>query len=145
VDPFTWVIRAQLQSMADEFFPYRVDWRFAPIWILSGVRPGHDGVHIDVDQNRFRATYGFFRFETTLDNVAGGHITEGYRWYTAVGARLSFVDDGLTFGTNRDRGVCVHFSEPVKGGPGRRVHSALTVTVEDCSGLVARVGEASRP
>ncbi len=49
-----------------------------------------------------------------MANVDGAHITEGYRWYTAVGARLSFVDDGLTFGTNCERGVCIHFAEPVR-------------------------------
>ena len=48
------------------------------------------------------------------------------------------------FGTNHHRGVCVHFREPATGGPGRRAHSALTVTVEDCSGLVGRLGEARR-
>ena len=130
--------------MADEFFPYRVDWRLAPFWLPFGVRPGHDGVHVDADANVFRATYGFFHLETPLDNVAGGHVTEHYRWYTAAGARLSFVDDGLTYGTNRQRGVCVHFREPAAGGPGRKPHSALTVTVEDCAGLVERLGEARR-
>ena len=124
------------------FFPYRVDWRFVPLWLGVGVRPGHDGVHVLPEENRFRATFGLFHLETTLDNVAGGHVTEGYRWYTAVGPRLSFVDDGLTFGTNRDRGVCVHFGEPVPPVLGRKPHSALTVTVADCDGLVERIGEA---
>jgi hypothetical protein len=124
----------------DAFFPYRVDWRFAPIWLVFGVRSARDGVHVLADENRFRATYGFLRLETPLDNVAGAHVTSGYRWYTGVGARLSFVDDGLTFGTNHDRGVCVHFHEPVAGSLGRRPHSALTVTVADCEGLVARIG-----
>jgi hypothetical protein len=128
--------------MADEFYPYRVDWTLAPFWLPFGVRPGRDGVHLDTDEDRFRATFGFFKLETTLANVTGAHVTEDYRWYTAAGARLSFVDDGLTFGTNRVRGVCVHFGEPVKGGPGRRAHSALTVTVEDCAGLVDRFGPA---
>lgn len=128
--------------MPDEFFPYRVDWRLAPFWVPCGVRPGRDGVHVDADAGTFRASYGFFKVETTLDSVAGGHITEGYRWYTAAGVRMSFVDDGLTFGTNHARGVCVHFRERVPGGPGRRTHSALTVTVDDCEGLVDRIGEA---
>ncbi len=69
-------------------------------------------------------------------------MTEGYRWYTAVGPRLSFVDDGVTFGTNHHRGVCVHFRQPVPGSPGRKPHSALTVTVADCTGLVDLIGEA---
>ncbi len=128
--------------MTDELFRYCIDWRLAPFWVPFGVRPSRDGVHVDREHDRFRATYGFFHLETTLENVTGGHVTEGYRWYTAAGARLSFVDDGLTFGTNSDRGVCVHFREPVRGGPGRRPHSALTVTVDDCSRLVEHIGEA---
>ena len=82
------------------------------------------------------------RIETPLTNVQGAHVTSGYRWWTAAGARRSFVDDGLTFGTNRDRGVCVHFREPIPHVIGRKPHSALTVTVADCEGLVERLGEA---
>jgi hypothetical protein len=126
----------------DEFFPYRVDWRFAPLWLPFGVRPGRDGVHVISEDNVFRATFGFFHVETPLDNVVGGHVTERYRWYTAVGARLSFVDDGLTFGTNRDRGVCVHFHQPIPHVLGRKPHSALTVTVADCNDVIERIGEA---
>jgi hypothetical protein len=123
--------------VAVEFLPYRFDARLAAMWLPFGARPGRDGVH--VGDGRFRATFGFLKVDTPLENVAGGHITEGYRWWTAVGARLSAADDGLTFGTNRDRGVCVHFHERV-GGFGPRPHSALTVTVEDCTGLVQAIG-----
>jgi hypothetical protein len=125
----------------DAFFPYRVDWRFAPFWLPAGVRPSHDGVHVERDENRFRATFGLFKLATPLDNVVGGHITEHYRWYTGVGIRGSMVDDGLTFSTNRNRGVCLHFREPIPRVIGRKPHSALTVTVADCEGLVECIGE----
>lgn len=125
-------------TMADTFFPYRFDRRFVAMWLPFGARPGHDGVH--VGDGRFRATFGFLRLDTSLANLAGGHITEGYRWWTAIGARQSFADDGLTFGTNQDRGVCVHFHDPVRTAVSLRPHSALTVTVEDCAGLVAVIG-----
>jgi hypothetical protein len=121
------------------FFPYRFDARFAPMWLPFGAVPGRDGVTVTTD--RFRATFGLLCLDTPLDNVAGGHITGGYRWYTAVGARLSFVDDGLTFGTNPERGVCVHFRTPVRRVIGFRPHSAVTVTVADCDGLVEAIGE----
>ena len=129
-----------LCAMADAFFPYRFDRRFAVMWLAVRARPGTDGVLVTGD-GRFRASFGFLRLETSLDNVTGGHVTSNYRWYTAIGARLSFVDDGLTFGTNIDRGVCVHFRERVGPVIGHRRHSALTVTVEDCDGLVERIGE----
>lgn len=125
--------------MGDQFFPYRLDNRFMFIWWPLGVRKGNDGVTVCAD-GRLVATYGQLRCETPLSNVMGGHITEGYRWYTAVGARLSFVDDGLTFGTNAERGVCLHFKHRVRRVVGLKEHSALTVTVADCDGLIDAVG-----
>ena len=118
-----------------QFFPYAVDMRFALMWAPFGVRPSKDGV-TTTDDGRLTATFGFLRLETALDNVDGAHITRGYRWWTAVGARGSLADDGLTFGTNTEAGVCVHFRDKVPSLLRRRGHSALTVTVVDLDGLV---------
>jgi hypothetical protein len=120
------------------FFRYDVDIRLAPMWIPFGIRPSKDGVTLP-DDDGFEATFGFLRVETDLDNIVGAHITRGYRWWTAVGVRRSFVDDGLTFGTNAKAGVCVHFREKVSSPLGR--HSALTVTVADLDGLVRALGD----
>lgn len=122
------------------FFPYRFDNRFRAIWWVFGARPETDGVRLD-DDGTFVATYGRRRLQTDLTNIDGAHITRGYRWWTAVGVRLSFVDDGLTFGTNKQAGVCVHFTERVPKVVGRKDHSALTVTVEDLEGLVDALGQ----
>src|SRR5687768_12233570 len=88
------------RQMAERFFPYRFDKRLALMWLPFGARPGRDGV--TVTDETVRATFGWLKFQTPRSNVLGGHVTGPYRWHTAVGARLSFVDDGLTFGTNRD-------------------------------------------
>ena len=120
------------------FFPYRLDLRLAPFWASFGLRPWKDGVRI-TDDGRLVATFGLVRLETPMANVDGAHVTRGYRWWTAAGARLSFTDDGLTFGTNRDAGVCVHFAAKVPSLLRRSGHSALTVTVQDLDGLVAAV------
>jgi hypothetical protein len=117
-------------------FPYATDVRLVPFWGPFGVRPGKDGVTL-TDDGRFVATFGLLRIETPLTNVRGAHLTEGYRWWTAAGARMSFVDDGLTFGTNAERGVCVHFHEKVPSRLRRSGHSALTVTVAEPEALVA--------
>jgi hypothetical protein len=119
-------------------FAYRVDRRFLPLCLLFGFRPSRDGVVLDA--GKFVATYGFVRVETPLENVEGAHVTRGYRWWTAVGLRRSFVDDGLTFGTNRDAGVCVHFRTKVPSPVGRHGHSALTVTVANLDGLSQALG-----
>jgi hypothetical protein len=121
-----------------EFFGYAVDRRLAPFWLPFGVRPGKEGVTI-TDDGTFRATFGFFKLETPLTNIDGAHVTRNYRWWTAAGARRSMVDDGLTFGTNRHAGVCVHFREPVPSPLRRKGHSAITVTVTDVEGLAARL------
>lgn len=119
-------------------FEYHLDPRFKAIWWPLGVRPGQG---VTVDDDRLTARYGALTLNTSLDNVAGGHITEGYRWYTAIGVRLSFADDGLTFGTSTRRGVCIHFEERVGGVIPTKSHSALTVTVADCAGLIEAIGE----
>jgi len=124
--------------MTQDFFPYAVDKRLALFWAPFGVRPRRDGVTITSD-GIYHATFGFLKVETPLSNIDGAHITRDYRWWTAAGARRSFVDDGLTFGTNRVAGVCVHFRDPVPSPLYRKGHSALTVTVADLDGLVTRL------
>ena len=126
------------------FFPYAVDFKFVPMWGVFGVRPSKDGVTL-TDDGRFKATFGFLRLETALDNVTGAHVTRDYRWWTSVGARASFVDDGLTFGANTKAGVCVHFKEKVPSRLNRKGHSALTVSVVDLDGLVQILGADEGP
>jgi hypothetical protein len=121
-----------------EFFPYAVDNRLAAFWLPFGLRPSKDGVTI-TDDGTFRATFGLIRLQTPLSNIDEAHVTRDYRWWTAAGARGSFVDDGLTLGTNRNAGVCVHFREPVPSPLRRRGHSAVTVTVADVDRLVGRL------
>lgn len=88
------------------------------------------------DAGDVNATFGLLTLRTRLDNVEESHITRNYRWWTAIGVRGSFVDDGLTFGTNFNAGVCIHFRDKVSSPLRRQGHSALTVTVEDLEGLV---------
>lgn len=121
-----------------EFFSYAVDKRLAPFWLPFGLRPGRDGVTI-TDGGTVLATFGFLKLETPLANIDEAHVTRNYRWWTAAGARKSLVDNGLTFGTNRSAGVCIHFREPVPSPLWRKGHPALTVTVTDLDGLVQRL------
>ena len=107
------------------FYRYSFDKRLLAFWGVFGVRSATDGVTV-TDDGRLRATFGFLKLETALEN---------YRWWTAAGARGSMKDDGLTFGTNARAGVCIHFHEKVPSPLRRKGHSALTVTVEDLEGL----------
>ena len=120
-------------------FVYAVDKRFLPLLLPFGLRSSKDGVTLS-DDGGFVATFGFLTLRTTVANITGAHITRHYRWWTALGARASMADDGLTFGTNHDAGVCVHFAEKVPSALRRRGHSALTVTVADLDGLTRALG-----
>lgn len=119
-------------------YPYRVDSRFLPLLALFGFRPRKEGVTLG--DGRLTATFGWLRLSTELSNVAGAHVTSGYRWWKSVGARRSFADDGLTFGTNGRAGVCIHFHSRVPSPLRPGGHSALTVTVEDLDGLARALG-----
>ena len=120
--------------MADRYL-YAVDRRFIPVLIPFGLRARTDGVTVD-EEGLFSATFGWFHLSTPISNVDDAHVTTDYRWWTAIGARTSWVDDGLSFGTNTHAGVCVHFKEKVPSVFSRKGHSALTVTVRDVEGLV---------
>jgi len=122
-------------------FVYAIDKRYLPVLVPFLLRPSKDGVTI-TDDGSFVATFGFFKVTTPVANITGAHVTRNYRWWTAFGVRMSRVDDGLTFGTNRDGGVCIHFAEKVSSALRRSGHSALTVTVADLEGLAeALAGE----
>ena len=123
--------------MSDQFFPYRLDTRWKAMFKVLGVSD-EDGVTVG-DDGSLVATYGRKRVETTLDNVSTTEITGPHRWYTAVGMRLSFADDGLTFGTNHQRGLCIEFVERIPKVIGIKDHSALWVSVADPEGLAEAI------
>jgi len=119
-------------------FPYRLDRRWAPLFVALGVND-RDGVDL-TDDGQLRVTYGRFSIETPLDNIDHTVVTGPHRWYTAVGLRLSFTDDGITFGTNHDTGLCIAFKQKIPKVIGFKDHSALWVSVADPEGLAAAIG-----
>ena len=120
--------------MTQRFFPYARDARFKLLLLPLGVRAS-DGV--TVDDEKVRATFGFFSVETARSNVTGTKITGPHPWFTAVGLRLSFSDDSLTFGTDNRRGLSIEFDQKVDRVVGFHDHSSLWVSVADPEGLAA--------
>ena len=120
-------------------FGYRFDHRWRPVFAVLGLK-SNDGVEL-TDDGRLVATYGRVKVETPLANVDHTEITGPHRWYTAVGLRLSFADDGLTFGTNHKAGLCIAFRARIPRVIGFRDHSALWVSVADPAGLAAAIAE----
>jgi hypothetical protein len=126
--------------VAAQRFEFRFDPRFVPFLAAMGVIGRTSGVV--VDDVRFTARFGLLRVSTPIDNLRDIRVTRDYRWYRAIGARLSFTDHGATFGTNTEAGVCVDFHEPVAALFGDRFpHPGLTVTVADPDALVSALRE----
>ena len=119
-------------------FPYDLDKRWFAMFAALGVDET-DGVEV-TDDGDVIATFGRVRVTTPLSNIDHTLVTGPHRWYTAVGLRLSFTDDGLTFGTNHRRGLCIAFVEKVPRVIGSKDHSALWVSVADPEGLAIALG-----
>ena len=119
-------------------FPYHFDDRWRLLFVALGVR-ATDGV--TVTESELIATYGRFKVKTPLDNIEQTDITGPHRWYTAVGLRLSFTDDGVTFGTNHWKGLSIAFKQEIPKVVGFRDHSLLWVSVADPEGLAAAIGK----
>lgn len=115
-------------------FAFQPDGRFAVPLRALGVRPDHDGVF--VGEGRLVVRFGRVGLRTPLENVARAHEAGEYRWWRAVGARLSLADRGVTFGTSTRGGVCIEFHRPVRALLGL-AHPNCSVTVADPPGLVA--------
>ncbi|CAN5456745.1 hypothetical protein BH10ACT1_BH10ACT1_21330 [soil metagenome] len=119
-------------------FDFAIDGTYRLPAKLFGVHEG--SAWVEVGDGSFEARFGPWQVRTPLSNVTGVEVSGPYGKARTIGpAHLSFVDRGLTFATNGDRGVCIQFQESVTGMDplGLIRHPGLTVTVADTEGLVA--------
>ena len=131
--------------MAIDTFEFAFEPRYGRLLRLGGLTP--ETTLVTVTDDEFRVRFGGWKLSTPLENCTGTCLTEGYKWFKAIGARGSFKDKGVTFGTATDRGVCVLFAAPVRAlVPGTLMHHpGCTVTVEDCEGLIAALARRGVP
>ncbi|TMK59322.1 MAG: DUF2795 domain-containing protein [Actinobacteria bacterium] len=124
----------------------RFGFRFSPVYALAGASFGITPLtaHVTVGDRDgelwLSARFGIWSVATPLRNVASVEQSGPYRWFKTIGPpRVSFRDRGLTFATNASEGLCIRFHDPVRGIDvlGLVKHRALTVTVDDVSGLEA--------
>lgn len=103
---------------------------------IFGVKP--ENSFVELDGECLVVHYGRFQLRTPRSNIAEAKITGPYKSFKVIGPHLSAKDDGLTFGTSADKGVCISFKENVKSPLpfGRKSHSALTVTISNCESFV---------
>ncbi|MCU1401260.1 MAG: conserved rane protein of unknown function [Acidimicrobiales bacterium] len=111
----------------------------------AGVRS--DRAKVVITRTTITVRYGRWVLVTPLSNIASVDVTGPYKtWKVAGPPHVSFSDGGLTFATNRDRGVCIAFARPVPGllPFGLLPHPSLTFTAADpdrvAETLRARIG-----
>ncbi|MCT7661142.1 hypothetical protein [Mycobacterium deserti] len=124
--------------MTTQRFVFRFSQAYRLAALPFGVAPSR--CEVCIDDGRIGVRFGWWRVETTRDNIVDVAITGPYSFVKTAGpAHLSFADRGLTFASNGERGVCMEFRRPVPGidPTGLIRHPNLTVTVADCDGLAA--------
>jgi hypothetical protein len=84
-------------------FEMAFDPRFRLSLATLGVTPAT--AHVTVTTDRLVACFGPWTCRTTPANVRAVDVTGPYRWYRAIGPRLSLAGQGLTFGTNGAQGT----------------------------------------
>jgi hypothetical protein len=118
----------------------RFDFRFAAAYrlpaLLFGVAPRTSGVLVSAQELEIR--FGPWRLRTPRANVSGTELTGGFSYVKTAGpAHLSLTDHGVTFATNGDAALCIHFRQRVRtlDPSGHLLHPAATVTVTDPQAL----------
>jgi len=119
-------------------FPFDFEDRYIGPARFFGVTP--DTTSIVVSGGHLIASFGPWRIDTTLDNIAAVSLTGPYAFLKTAGpAHLGITDLGLTFATNSRAGVCLALRERIRGIDPRGWirHPNLTLTPADCAGLAA--------
>lgn len=128
-----------------ERFEFDFDPRYLPFLGVLGVTP--QTTYVELTDDRLTARFGPWRFATPIANIKGVYITGPYQWFKAIGARGSFADRGLTFGTTTRGGVCIVLRDPTPGiePTGHFRHPGVTLTVKErkrfADALLARMSE----
>jgi hypothetical protein len=134
-------VEAAPEAPADEHFGFRFDPWYRLAALAFGVMPSTTSVMLQQSSSGERelvVRFGPWSLRTPIANVVVTTVTGPYATITTIGPpHVSLADLGLTFATNRDRGLCIRFREPVPGvAPISLVrHPAVTVTVDDVDRL----------
>lgn len=116
-----------------ERFGLRFEGLMRPFAAAATVMAG--SAHVDVDED-VTIRFGLWRMAFPRQEVTGVEETRDY-WLPKVAGppRVSLADRGITFATNRQRGLCIHLVHPQPGPYPWLRHPSVTVTVEDPDAL----------
>lgn len=107
-------------------------------WADRPLGIGPDSASVEVDADKVVARFGRWTAEIDRADIVAAEVTGPYRILKTIGPpHLSFADRGITFATNRRRGVCIRLARPIKAMEpiGLLRHPSITLTVEDPEGL----------
>jgi hypothetical protein len=118
-------------------FPIRVGRRSRPfLRVVFGVRVDDSWIELgDGPDGPLRVHFGWWPFETTMDNAASWRIEGPWLWITAIGLRMSIRHRDLTFGGSPHGGVRIDFRTRVPWLVFRI--PAIYVPADDLEGLAA--------
>lgn len=140
--PDSAAVTAKTMSRTAETFPFRFSGLVGLLARLFGVRS--DRAHASISNDDvLTVRYGRWVAATPIANVSRVDVTGPYAVLKVAGPpHLSFADRGATFATNRDKGVCIVFYEPVSAllPLGLLAHPSLTFTVDEPEKFAARLG-----
>jgi hypothetical protein len=117
-------------------FPLAFDPTFRLVDRVLGIT--EDRAYVELDRDELRIRFGPWSADVPRRTVAGAEVTGPYWLPKVLGPpHLSLADRGITFATNRRKGVCIRLTEPVKALEplGLLRHPSITVTVEDPKAL----------
>ena len=119
-------------------FEFRFEALLRPLALAVGVVPST--ARVEVDDEDVLVRFGRWSMTFERSDIAAVQITGPYQLIKVAGPpRLSFADGGITFATNRQRGVCVQLfhAHPGIEPLGVVKHASVTLTVADPEGLAA--------
>jgi len=124
-----------------ETYPFCFSGLVGALARVFGVRS--DRAHASIsNDNVLTVRYGRWVATTPIANLRSVDVTGPYAALKVAGPpHLSFADGGVTFATNRDRGVCIAFHAPVAAllPFGLVAHPSLTFTVAQPDEFAARL------
>ena len=118
--------------MMTQRFPIHLGRRSRLVLLLFGVRPSN--AYVDL-ADELDAQFGFFRFRTPTSNLASWRIEGPWRWITAIGVRVNWLNREFSFCGSPRGGVRLDLKRKVRWH-GVKI-PAIYYGVEDLEGFAA--------
>ena len=116
--------------------PRRFAFLFEGLWrwgvLPWGVTPGR--AWAEIDDRQIRVRFGPWHVDSPLENVARYELQPPYRWWRALGVRMTLGKWDVSFCSSSRNGIYLEFKHPQRlWGSG---HPAFTMTLADPVGFV---------